>query len=202
MEEIKKLDTGFESSKSESTESSLLASSGNGNDNGNDKEPKYSKETPCYYNCLAYIASKYGWECSPYDFADDYNRGSMHRGRSGTGSDKEQFEGPNASATDKDGKYIPNPEAYSYIENYFDTEGSGWVRGKSIGSLMTSEQKGIVMGVITTPGSNMHAVILKERAYGVYSYYDPTTGVSGQLLAGSIAYAGKVTGLKEKEGSE
>jgi len=67
---------------------------------------------------------------------------------------------------------------------------------------MTSEQKGIVMGVITTPGSNMHAVILKERAYGVYSYYDPTTGVSGQLLAGSIAYAGKVTGLKEKEESE
>ena len=66
---------------------------------------------------------------------------------------------------------------------------------------MTSEQKGIVMGVITTPGSNMHAVILKERAYGVYSYYDPTTGVSGQLLAGSIAYAGKVTGLKEKEGN-
>ena len=175
-----------------------MASSGN----GNDTEPKYSKKTPCYYNCLAYIASKYGWECSPYDFANDYSWGTMKKGWSGTWSDKEHDEGPNARATDKDGKYIPNPEAYSYIENYFDTEGSGWVRGKSIGSLMTSEQKGIVMGVITTPGSNMHAVILKERAYGVYSYYDPTTGVSGQLLAGSIAYAGKVTGLKEKEGSE
>ena len=144
MEEIKKLDTGFESSKSESTESSLIASSSDGNDNGNDKEPKYSKKTPCYYNCLAYIASKYGWECSPYDFANDYSWGTMKKGWSGTWSDKEHDEGPNARATDKDGKYIPNPEAYSYIENYFDTEGSGWVRGKSIGSLMTSEQKGEV----------------------------------------------------------
>ena len=202
MEEIKKLDTGFESSKSESTESSLLASSGNGNDNGNDKEPKYSKETPCYYNCLAYIASKYGWKCSPYDFADDYSWGTMKSDWSGTWNKDDKLIGPNASGYDENGNSIPNPEAYSYIENYFDTEGSGWVRGKAIGSLMTSEQQGIVMGVITTPGSNMHAVILKERAYGVYSYYDPTTGVSGQLLAGSIAYAGKVTGLKKKEESE
>lgn len=165
-----------------------------------EREPYFGDKRACYYTCLAYFASKYGWDCSPRKFSNDYYNGNMdpNDGWEGTYDKTEKWEGPNVGSF-IDGQWVPNPTAYDYMSNYFETEGSAWSRGAEVEGLL-SNGSGYVMGVIDmkNESNNKHAVILQSYSDGTYSYYDPQRGQHGTCAAFELIYAGKVTGLKSK----
>lgn len=186
------------------------------------EEPKYGSSEPCFYNCIAYVAEKFGWSCSPEKVAQDYVDGQMYKSIygngendkdlkwKGTGCENDKDNGPDA-AEKRNGEYYPNKTAYSYIDGYFRTIGRDWSKRSDVVGLVEAGGCGYVMGVMlptkrdskgcVSVGSSMHSVIVQSysREKMVYTYYDPTTGSYGKCSLSDMRYGGLIMGLRDSK---
>lgn len=186
------------------------------------EEPKYGSSQACFYNCMAYIAEKFGWKCSPEKFSQDYMDGSLYKSRygkdvdennlrwKGTGCEAEKEKGPYAGEDRYgNGDLYPNRTAYSYMDGYFKSVGRDWAQTGDIVGLTQLGISGYILGVMqpterdssgcVNKSKNMHSVIIQSYSSKkkVYSYYDPTTGKYGKCSLSDMRYAGMFTELRE-----
>ena len=157
----------------------------------------YGKANKCLYDCISYIGRFYGYDRTPDWYSTEYVYGSFNKDDdwAGSGNFNDAMRGPDMY---KDNEL--NGDIYSYMTNFFDTSGSGWVtESDTQNSFGTSDDGTKVMGVymITDPETGKvgyHAVILESFENGVYSYYDPSNNTRGTIeksvLMGSIVTNG------------
>lgn len=205
----------------EITEPQLNTSAGSdGTEDDDPQKPVYGSDTPCFYNCLAYVAEMFGWHCSPTEFANDYEYGSMYKERfgeaaakspsgwKGTGRDKDRLNGPDSYVVRNENRYA-NPQAHDYVDAYFNTFNNGWQTTNEVPRLLDFTIGGYVIAVkdqikrdsngCVEKGSNEHAVILEsyDKKKETYSYYDPTSGKEGTCSKTDVHYGDFIRGIDD-----
>lgn len=169
---------------------------GDGNDGG------YGFPGFCYYDCMSYIGRTYGstdhapeWYCSDYI--------------SGGGSATDDWEGSNEPSAIfgvplyKNGKL--NENAYDYLRNYYNMQGSGWATPSQTEKFFTEGNgsgliagAGVAMGIYQVDEHTAHTVVLTGYKDGYYEYYDPSTNKRSQLPASQLKGAALINSCKDR----
>lgn len=204
----------------EITEPQLNASAEGNAEEDNPQKPVYGSDTPCFYNCLSYVAEMFGWHCSPTEFANDYKDGSMYKERfgdaaaksptgwKGTGCDNDRLKGPD-SYVERNNYKFANIQAHDYMDAYFNTFNNGWQTTNEVPRLLDFTIGGYVIAVknqkkvdsngCEEKGKDMHAVILEsyDKKKETYSYYDPTSGKQGTCSKTDVRYGDFIRGIDD-----
>lgn len=167
---------------------------GDGNDGG------YGFPGFCYYDCMSYIGRTYGstdhapeWYCSDYI--------------SGEGSATDDWEGSGEVSAIlgvplyKDGKL--NDNAYDYLRNYYNMQGSGWATPSQTENFFTNGSGqgfsgGVAMGIYQIDERTAHTVVITGFKDGNYEYYDPSTNTKGLLPASQLKGAALINSCKDQ----
>lgn len=161
----------------------------------------YGGDGGCFYDCMSWLSKEVcGTEVNPDYFRNDYadGKGNSNDNWGGLTDRGERWQakwdGPKIYKSTGE----LNTDPLQYMSNYFDIEGSEWASESSARDFWkepsSSETK--VMGAFEIDASVAHAVILTGYDEGKYSYYDPSTGCSGNFEASKFIGAVQVKGCK------
>lgn len=165
------------------------------------KNGGYGQWNNCLYDCISYIGRQYGYDQKPEWYCGDYGRGYNDPNDDwyGSGCDLDMFTGPDMYANGQ-----LNEKIFTYMSTYFDTEGSGWVTESDTQTLFQgASDNQFVMGTFRSYDSEgnvcYHSVVLKSFENGVYTYYDPSKNVLGEVAKDNVVGSIVTSGSRKKQ---
>lgn len=147
----------------------------------------------CFYDSIAYMGREFG--C--YDHAPEWYCSDFINGNGSLDDDWEDTKDPKnvlGVPLYKDNEL--NRDAFNYMSNYFDMQGSDWATASQTTSFFESTSSGRAIGIYQTAHDTAHAVVLTGYSDGYYTYTDPSTGQTGKIAEKELIGAALTNGCK------
>ena len=156
----------------------------------------------CFFNVMAAACGEYELEQTSEQLHHKYFN-------DGFGDEYERTHGPYSMTKNKDGEYVPNPNAHNFITQYFVTKDEEWQSDTHVIENYcvhnSGNNKGIVIAVVDMGPEyeNDHVIILTHAQGNIYTYNDPTSGEKNkEINVRQIRWATKIMGPQTEENEE